>query len=228
VPSAVPPVPPESVPGPVALTGLPTDTEQLALAVCRLSWYAPGRVRHPHQVGIAVRAALFTELARTGRLVGRIRPEAIGESDTGNPLPDALHRAVATRRPALWKRWFSHVDADRRAATEALVAAGHWQADGRRLIDVEAAATALRQRQVQELLATKQAPDTLDQVLLVLLAGGHGAATRPAPRRSRKLAREWLEPQLRTAGHGGDATLAAVFYALTAMRRAHTVPFLSR
>jgi len=208
---------------------LPTDTEQLALAVCRLSWHAPGRVRHPHHVGIAVRAALFTELTRTGRLVGRLRPEAIGDSDTGNPLPDALHRAVASRRPALWKRWYSHVDADRRAATEALVASGRWRLDGRRLLDTEAAVTALQQRQVEELLATKQAPDTLDRVLLVLLAGGHGAAgTRPAPRRSRRLAKEWLEPQLRTAGHGGDATLAAVFYALTAMRRAHTVPFLSR
>jgi hypothetical protein len=211
------------------MTGLPTDTEQLALAVCRLSWYAPGRVRHPHQVGIAVRAALFTELARSGRLVGRIRPEAIGESDTGNPLPDALHRAVARRRPALWKRWYSHVDADRQAATEALVAAGRWQVEGRRLIDVDAVATALQQRQVEELLAAKQAPDTLDEVLLVLLAGGHGAAgARPAPRRSRRLAKKWLEPQLRTAGHGGDATLAAVFYALTAMRRAHAVPLLSR
>jgi hypothetical protein len=51
---------------------------------------------------------------------------------------------------------------------------------------------------------------------------------RPGPRRSRRLAREWLEPQLRTYGHGGDATLAAVFYGLTAMRRAHTVPLLSR
>lgn len=226
--SAVPPVPPESAPG-LAATGLPAEREQLALAVCRLAWYAPGRVRHPHQVGIAVRAALFTELARTGRLVGRIRPEAIGESDTGNPLPDALHRAVANRRPVLWKRWFSHIDADRQVAVEALVAAGHWQADGRRLVDVAAAETALRQRQVQEMLATKQPPDTLDQVLLVLLAGGHGAASaRPAPRRSRKLAKEWLEPVLRTSGHGGDATLAAVFYSLTAMRRAHMVPLLSR
>jgi hypothetical protein len=211
------------------MTELPTDTEQLALAVCRLSWQAPGRVRHPYHVGIAVRAALFTELARTGRLVGRIRPEAIGESDTGNPLTDALHRAVAGRSPALWKRWYSHVDADRQAATDALLATGRWQLDGRRLVDVDAATTALQQRQVEELLAARQVPDTLDRVLLVLLAGGHGAAgARPAPRRSRRLAKKWLEPELRTYGHGGDATLAAVFYALGAMRRAHTLPFLSR
>ncbi|MDQ1721433.1 MAG: hypothetical protein QOI26_1167, partial [Pseudonocardiales bacterium] len=98
------------------MTALPGDTEELALAVCRLSLNpARGRLRHPHQVGIAVRAALFTELAGAGRLVGIRQPEAVGESDTGNPLADALHRAVAERRPAAGKRWYSHVDADRRA-----------------------------------------------------------------------------------------------------------------
>lgn len=214
------------------MTGLPqtpADTEELALAVCRLSLNQRGRLLHPHQVGIAVRAALFSELGRTGRLVGRIRPEAIGESDTGRPLADALHRAVANRRPALWKRWFSHVDADRQAATEALVAAGRWHTEGRRLVDADPGSTLLQQQRVLELLTTNQAPDTLDLALLVLLAGGHGAGLeRPAPRHSRKLARQWLEPHLRTAGHGGDATLAAVHYALTAMRRAQPVPFVSR
>jgi hypothetical protein len=197
--------------------------------VCRLSLGPRGRLLNPHQVGIAVRAALFTELGRTGRLVGRVRPEAIGESDTGSPLADALHRAVAGRRPALWKRWFSHVDADRQAATDALIAAGRWRAEDRLLIDADPGSTVLQQQRVIELLSTKQAPDSLDLALLVLLAGGHGAGQgRPAPRRSRRLAKQWLEPQLRTAGHGGDATLAAMQYALTAMRRAHAIPFLSR
>jgi hypothetical protein len=207
----------------------PADTEALALAVCRLSLSPRGRPLHPHLVGIAIRAALFTELGRTGRLVGRVRPEAIGESDTGSPLADALHRAVANRRPALWKRWFNHVDADRQAATEGLVAAGRWRTEGRQLVDADPASTVLQQQRVVELLATKQAPDTLDLALLVLLTGGHGAGLgRPAPRRSRRLAKEWLEPHLRTAGHGGDATLAAMHYGLTAMRRAQPVPFLSR
>ncbi|MDQ1744426.1 MAG: hypothetical protein QOE23_2765 [Pseudonocardiales bacterium] len=209
--------------------GTTADMEGLALAVCRLSLSPRGRLLHPHQVGIAVRAALFTELGRTGRLVGRVRPEAIGESDTGSPLPDALHRAVAGRRPALWKRWFNHVDADRQAATDALVSAGRWRVEGHRLVDADPGSTVLQQQRVTELLTTKQPPDTLDLALLVLLAGGHGAGLgRPAPRRSRRLAKEWLEPHLRTAGYGGDATLAAVFYGLSAMRRAHTVPWLSR
>jgi hypothetical protein len=215
--------------GASASAGASADGEELALTVCRLALGPRGRLLHPHQAGIAVRAALFSELGRTGRVVGRLRPEAIGESDTGSPLADALHRAVANRRPALWKRWFSHVDADRQAATDGLIAAGRWRADGRRLVDADPGSTLLQQQRVLELLSTKQAPGTLDLALLVLLVGGHGAGLgRPAPRRSRKLAKEWLEPHLRTAGYGGDATLAAVFYSLTAMRRAHAVPWLSR
>ena len=216
--------------GPVPATGLPGGTEQLALAVCRLSLHpVRGRVRNPHQVGIAVRAALFTELAGAGRLVGIRWPQAVGDSDTGNPLPDALHRAVAGRRPTPWRRWYGHVDADRKAATEALVAGGRWRPESGRLADEDPGATLLQQQRVAELLAAKQAPDSLDLTLLVLLAGGHGVGlARPGPRRSRRLARSWLEPHLRSAGHGGDATVAAVNAALIAMRRASTFPFLSR
>jgi hypothetical protein len=211
------------------MTGAPRDTQQLALAVCRLSLNpVRGRLRHPHQVGIAVRAALFTDLAASGRLVGVHHPQALGESDTGSPLADALHRAVAGRRPAAWRRWYSHVDADREAATAALIADGRWRSEGNRLVDRDPGTTVLEQQRVVELLAAKLAPDSLEQVLLVLLAGGHGAgAARPGPRRSRRLAKSWLEPHLRSAGHGGDATVAAVNAALVAMRRAST-PFLSR
>jgi hypothetical protein len=211
-------------------TGSPKDTEQLALAVCRLSLNpARGRVRHPHQVGIAVRAALFTDLTTTGRLVGDRWPRAVGESDTGSPLADALHRAVAGRRPTPWRRWYGHVDADRKAAIAALIADGRWRSEAGRLVDRDPGATVLEQQRVVELLAARQAPDSLEQALLVLLAGGHGAGeARPGPRRSRRLARSWLEPQLRSAGHGGDATVAAINAALVAMRRASSVPFLSR
>jgi hypothetical protein len=214
------------------VTGLPrdTDTEQLALTVCRLALNpARGRVRNPHQVGIAVRAALFTDLAASGRLVGVRWPEPVGESDTGSPLADALHRAVAGRRPTPWRRWYGHVDADRQAATAALIAHGRWRSEESRLVDADAGSTVLQQQRVVELLAARQAPESLEQALLVLLAGGHGAgATRPGPRRSRRLAKSWLEPHLRAAGHGGDATVAAVHAALVAMRRASAVPFLSR
>lgn len=216
--------------GQVPVTTLPGDTEQLALAVCRLALNpARGRLRHPHHVGIAVRAALFTELAGSGRLVGLHHPQAIGEAVTGNPLTDALHRAVAGRRPTPWRRWYSHIDADRKAATNALIEAGRWRSEGRRLVDVDPSSTVLQQQQVATLLAAKQAPETLDLALLVLLAGGYGAGSvRPGPRRSRRLAKPWLEPHLQVAGHGGDATLAALRGAFRAMRRANTIPFTSR
>lgn len=212
------------------MSGLSSDTEQLALAVCRLALNpASGRVRHPHQVGIAVRAALFTDLTTSGRLVGVRWPQPVGESDTGSQLADALHRAVAGRRPTPWRRWYGHVDADRKAATAALIADGRWRSEASRLVDADAGATVLQQQRVVELLAARQAPDSLAQVLLVLLAGGHGAgAARPGPRRSRRLATSWLEPHLRSAGHGGDATVAAVNAALVAMRRASAIPLLSR
>ena len=74
-------------------------SEPLGVAVCRLSLDpVRGRVRHPIQVGVAIRAALFVELALAGRLVGARWPEAIGDSDTGAMMLDSVHSAVANRR----------------------------------------------------------------------------------------------------------------------------------
>jgi hypothetical protein len=165
----------------------------------------------------------------SGRLVGTRWPQATGKSDTGNPLPDALHRAVTARRPTAWKRWYSHVDADRKAVTEALVTAGRWGSEAGRLVDRNPGSTVAEQQRVAAVLAGKQPPDTLELTLLVLLCGGHGAGpVRPAPRRSRRLITPWLEPQLRTAGRGGDATIAALNAAFLAMRRVNPIPFTSR
>ncbi len=212
------------------MTELPRQADPLALTVCRLSLDpVRGRLRRPHQVGIAVRAAIFTELAGTGRLVGSRAPEAVGDSDTGNPLPDAVHRAVAERRTTSWKRWYSHVDADRTAVTDALVAAGRWSSEAGRLVDLDPGSTVLEQQRIRQLLTARQLPQSLELALLVLLAGGHGAGPgRPAPRRSRRLVKPWLQPHLTTAGRGGDATMAAVEAALVAMRRANPIPFSNR
>jgi hypothetical protein len=204
--------------------------DQLSLSVCRLALDpVRGRIRHQHQVGIAVRAALFAELIADGRLVGGRWPEPVGESDTGNPLPDAVHRAVAARGPAAWKRWYSHVEADRTAATEALLASGRWRLQDGRLVDEDAGSTVTEQQRVRALLAARTPPEELPVSLLVLLVGGYGVGgSRPAPRRSHKLVKSWLEPQLRTFGRAGDATVASMTAALVAMRRANTIPLLSR
>ncbi len=210
--------------------GISGPPEPLALTVCRLALDpVRGRLRHPHQVGIAVRAALFTELAGAGRLAGSHWPEAVGGSDTGDPLADALHRAVEQRRRARWKRWYSHIAADRTAATDALISSGRWRLEAGRLVDRDPAATVVEQQRIGQLLAAGQPAETLEQAVLVLLVGGFGAGTsRPAPKRSRRLAKALLRPHLRTAGAGGDAAVAALDAAFVAMRRANPVPFWSR
>lgn len=203
--------------------------EPLGVAVCRLSLDpVRGRVRHPIQVGVAIRAAMFVELALQGRVVGSRWPEAIGDSDTGAPLLDSVHTAVANRRPTAWKRWFSHVDADREATTKQLIAAGRWQLVGRRIIDSDPGATVLDQQRILQFLQRKDAPPDLQTAILTLLVGGAGGAGRPAPRRSRKLAKTWLAPHLVTSGRAGEAALHSVLASMSAIRRANPLPFMSR
>jgi hypothetical protein len=204
-------------------------SEPLGLSVCRLSLDpVRGRIKHPHQAGIAIRAAMFTDLARAGRLVGRQWPEAIGESDTGSDLLDAVHAAVAGRRPTRWKRWFSHVDADRAAATRVLVDSGRWRLDGRRIVDSDPGSTVVDQQTIRAFLQAPEPPEDLTSAILTLLIGGCGGAGRPAPRRSRKLARQWLPPHLLTSGRSGDAVLSSLIAATTAMRRANPIPLYYR
>jgi len=187
-----------------------------------------GRIRHQHQVGIAIRAAMFTELALSGRLVGRAWPEAVGESDTGARLLDAVHAAVAGRRPTRWKRWFSHVDADREAATRALVESGRWRLDGKRIIDSDPGSTVVDQQTIRAFLHQAEPPADLTSVILTLLVGGSGGVGRPTPRRTRKLARQWLPPHLLTSGRSGDAVLSSILWSTYAIRRVNPFPLYNR
>lgn len=93
----------------------------LALTVCRLALEpTSGRIRHTGRVGIAVRGALFAELALAGRLIGIRAPRALDASDvTGEPA-DSLHKAVVAHRIKPYKRWFSHTTVDVEAALRAL------------------------------------------------------------------------------------------------------------
>jgi hypothetical protein len=206
-----------------------SNSEPLGVTVCRLSLDpARGRIRHPHQVGIAIRAGMFVELALAGRLVGRAWPEAVGESDTGANLLDAVHTAVAGRRPTRWKRWYSHVDADRNAAVKALVETGRWKLEGRRIVDADPGSTVVDQQSIRAVLLRGEPPTELADTLLTLLVGGCGGVDRPAPRRTRKLARVWLPPHLMTAGRAGDAVLNSVVASTYAMRRANPIPLSYR
>ena len=204
-------------------------SEPLGVTVCRLSLDpARGKLRHAGTVGVAVRAAMFAELAVSGRVIGIRWPEAVGSSESGNALPDAVHAAVARRRPTQWRRWYSHTEADREAAVKALLESGRWVREGDRIVDTEAGATLTEWLQLQQLSAVDSPPGDLTTTLLVLLLGGSGGLGRPAPRKYRKLAKPWLSQHLVRSGLAGDAALTAVRTGLHSMRRTKTLPFLSR
>jgi len=201
--------------------------EPLGVRVCRLSLDpVRGRLRHPLQVGIAIRAAMFAELILAGRVIGRAWPQPVGESDTGDKLPDAVHRAVSGRRPIGWRRWFSHVDADRRAAIDYLVAAGRWQLDGKRIVDPQAGETVLEQRELHRTMAAGELAADVPTMLTWLLVYGAGGAGRPAPRRAWRLAKAWLPTVV--PGDRGDALFQSMRAALRAIRRAAMFRLFSR
>jgi hypothetical protein len=176
------------------------EPESLGLTVCRLLFDpAAGRFRHRGRTGIGIRAALFVELVLDGRLTGAQCPQAVGSGTTGDRLSDSLHRAVASRRPVRWKRWYGHVHADLAAAAEELQRLGTWHRDSGtgRLIDTRADLAATQARRVGELLGiSTQARQTvqpggmpvlpdlgLDEAALVLLGVGGGVSgSRPRPR----------------------------------------------
>lgn len=201
--------------------------EPLGVAICRLSLDpVRGRIRHPLQAGIAIRAGMFAELTLAGRVIGRQFPQAVGESRTGNPLPDAVHRAVANRRPTQWRRWFSHVQADRQAAIDYLVNSGRWQLDGKRIVDPQAAETVLEQQEVLRSIHAGELPDDVETMMVRLLAAAAGSGGRPAPVRSWRLAKAWL-PQVLPEG-ANHAAYFATRAGLRAIRRAATFRVFSR
>lgn len=212
-------------------SAVPAGSEALGVELCRLSLdLGRSRIRHPRQVGIAIRAAIFVELALDGRVAGRNWPEALGDSDTGRPMLDAVHRAVAGRRRSIgWRHWFNHVDADRKAATARLAAAGTWSVAGRRITDHTNGRTLLDQQRVRQAAeAADGGPDDLRDAVLVLLVLASGGAGRPMPRRARKLARAWLPPMLTTSGRAGDAVWAIMLASLRQIHRSAPVRILSR
>jgi len=204
-----------------------SQAEPIGVSVCRLCLDpVRGRFRHPLQVGIAIRAGMFAELTLAGRVIGRNWPEAVGESRTGNPLPDAVHRAVSTRRPTNWRRWYGHVQADRNAAVEYLVQSGRWQRDGKRIVDPQAAETVLEQQEILRAINAGEQPDDLREMAVRLLVAAAGAGGRPAPKRTWRVAKVWLTQRLpegpnHAAYHGMRAGIRAI-------RRAATFRFLSR
>jgi hypothetical protein len=203
------------------------NPEPIGVTVCRLSLDpVRGKLRHPLQVGIAIRAGMFAELTLAGRVIGRGWPQAVGESRTGNPLPDAVHRAVANRNPTNWRRWYSHVHADRKAAVDYLVESGRWQREGKRIIDPQAAETVLEQQEVLRSVNAGEQPDDLREMMVRLLVAASGGAGRPAPVRTWRVGKVWLMQRLPEGpNHAAYHGMRAAFRAI---RRAATFRVLSR
>jgi hypothetical protein len=203
------------------------NPEPIGVAVCRLSLDpVRGKIRHPLQVGIAIRAGMFADLTLSGRVIGRGWPQAVGESRTGNPLPDAVHRAVANRGPTNWRRWYSHVHADRNAAVDYLVQSGRWQRDGKRIIDPQAAQTVLEQQEIIRSVNAGEVPDDLREMMIRLLVAAAGGTGRPAPVRTWRMGKVWLAQRLPEGPN--HATYHGMRAGFRAIRRAATFRVFSR
>jgi hypothetical protein len=86
-----------------------------------------GRIRHRGSLDIALRAALFAELALDGRIVDEGNAPALTSAEpSGDRIFDAILRTVAERPNVTWRRWFRNVSADRAALCAELVDAGRW------------------------------------------------------------------------------------------------------
>jgi hypothetical protein len=197
--------------------------ESLGLTVCRLGLDPDsGRIRNRVQVGMAIRGALFVELALSDRLTGAKAPRAIGESGTGGGLADAVHAAVADRRLTRWKRWFSHTGADVDAAVSALVNAGSWRSERPgRYIDNQAELTAAQAEQVNLLLISSAmvVPGGVEDAVVALLAGGAGLfGGRARPRTQLTQLDRLLVPRLPAAESQRQPIQSAVRHSLRAMR----------
>lgn len=81
------------------------------------------------RLDVALRAALFCDLAQSGVFTGITAPVC-----TGTPSPDRILGAVAgavARRPDVpWVRWFTHLSDDRAVLIDRLVGSGQWNAGG--------------------------------------------------------------------------------------------------
>ena len=87
------------------------------------------------RLDVALRAALFCDLALSGALTGVTAPVV-----TGSRSPDRILGAVASavaRRPDVpWVRWFTHLRDDRTVLVDRLVGSGQWSAgSGARFVE---------------------------------------------------------------------------------------------
>jgi hypothetical protein len=147
---------------------------------------ATGRLRHRAALEVALRAALFAELALNGKLVDQVNaPSLVDDEPTGDRILDAIRRTVEQRPNVTWRRWFRHVRVDRTALSEELVDAGRWERKpGWRtaFTDTKPEEAQALAFEVNRVATYDRAPaDAREAVLAVLAIACGTAGTRPRP-----------------------------------------------
>ena len=161
--------------------------ERIATVLLRLARDpVSGRVRHRSSVDVALRAALFAELALDGRIVDRAgSPAAFPAEPSGDRKLDAVREAVEQRPGVAWLRWFRHVSSDHDALCKELVADGRWiRQDGWRAAyaDTEADAVLVLANEIERVVRYERAPVDTREAVLAALAVACGATGRwPRP-----------------------------------------------
>jgi hypothetical protein len=154
-----------------------------------------GRIRHRGSLDIALRAALFAELALDGKIVDEGNAPALTSAEpTGDRIFDAILRTVGARPKVTWRRWFHHVSADRAALCAELVDAGRWESmRGWRAAFSDAKPDEVQANvlELERVARFERAPRDPREAVLTLLAiacGALGRRPRPAAvRRELKL-----------------------------------------
>lgn len=167
-----------------------------------------GRLRHSGPLAIGLRAALFSDLVLTGRVVDDGAAPAVGPMPASEDrILEAVARTVQNRAGVAWWRWFRHVRVDTRALVDELVADGRWtvvtRAVGRRTRfqdNDEGSVQELTLATLQVAELTKAPADSRQAVLAILTVMCGSISGRPRPRAVRRD----LKPLLATASGTGE------------------------
>jgi hypothetical protein len=177
-----------------------------------------GRLRHRGSLEIALRAALFAELALNGKLVDQVNsPTLTSHEPTGDRIFDGIRGAVEARPNVTWRRWFRHVRVDRTALSAELVDAGHWRRTRgwpAAFADAEPEEAQALAYEINRIVSFDRAPVDSREAVLALLAVASGASgRRPRPAAIRRE----LKPLLDIVNH--HTAQKIVVTAATVIRR---------
>lgn len=147
---------------------------------------ATGRIRYVSALDVALRAALFAELALNGRVVDQLSAPALtSDEPTGDHIFDAVRRTVAARPNVAWRRWFRYVRVDRVGLSAELVEAGRWERTRRWpavFRDAKPEEVQALAYEVNRVASLERAPADSREAVLTLLAVCCGAiGRRPHP-----------------------------------------------